>query len=900
MKQLLMQNDRVALVRVPRVLVEPGCVLVQTHYSLISTGTELAGIKAQLAASERSSMEKASDISSKAVQYLGKAINDPAKAAQRLRQIAASRVKKLSRFASKPIMVASERVTDVGWTSAGSGSLSLTNDGFIVESDDTAAGYQVVSRQLDLSSLNVSSMPNGESVQYVLRVSIKGEVRNSPYTLGLLNSDQTAWIGQLSIPVGNLDEELQFACMNSGSVYIVLANGGSGNGVAEFEEFQVSLEAAEDDGVPVSELDDVGWGIGYSLSGEVIAVGADVKGFQIGDRVACGGANQANHAEFVSVAQNLVVKVPKGVGMADAATATVGSIAMQGVRRARVQIGEVACVVGLGLIGMMVMQMLRAAGCKVIGLDLDDQRVARAQELGVTAAYSDFDACLRTITQLSEGHGADATLITAAAPNSNHTIVNNAMKTTRRRGKVVIVGDVGLHVERATFYRKEIDLLMSTSYGPGRYDASYEIFGNDYPYAYVRWTQNRNMSSYLDLVASGGVDVARLVDLVVPLDAATEAYETLAQSERPPMGVIIEYSPQADVQLHGQHTIDKRESTRINIRGARKQRGNKVGCALVGVGGFGVSMLVPQMDKRGDVFQLKAVCSRDPVRGGNFARERSIPALVTEFDAVLADEEIELVVIATRHHEHADQVVRALDAGKHVFVEKPLVLDWAQLDEVSRAYERSSGQILMVGFNRSVAPAIQAVKERFSERRSPLMINYRLNGGFIDADSWIQDRRGGGRNLGEACHMYDLFAEVVGAEVRGVAATSIGTQGNAYLSNDNFVATINFADGSLGNLLYTAAGSSEGLGKERIEVFGEGQAMVIEDFERCIHYPSNTLVWENSTPDKGHEKEFDLLADALLSGDTSKLIPFDRLVETTAVSLHVEDQLQGAQSRISL
>lgn len=897
-----MTGDRAFLARVPRPAVDPGALLVQTHFTLISTGTELAGLKAALAKDEEGAAGRVKELTNRASYYLGKAIQNPGKAAERLKQIAAARVRRLTEAAKSPPSAAPKVavLNDLGWQKAGAQSLEpVPGGGFRFKSDESPAGYQVITRRIAIRELEDGRPERSASVGEdtavakfegaAVIVSIRGTVIGGPFTLGMLNHDQSAWIGQITLEAGRVDEELQFDAGASEAVFIVIANGGFGGGSADFTEFSIKLREPQGDGLPASETGQIGWNVGYSACGEVIAVGDGVTGFQIGDFVACGGAGQANHAEFISVKRNLCVKVPEGVPAHLASTTTVGAIAMQGVRRADLRIGEVACVVGLGLIGLMTVQILKASGCVVVGLDLDPERAARAKELGADAGVTDADEAARLCLHLGGGFGADATIVTAAAKSD--AIINNAMKTTRRRGKVVIVGDIGMNIERPEFYKKEIDVLISTSYGPGRYDATYEIEGRDYPYAYVRWTQNRNMSSYLALIAQKKIDIEALIDEVVPVEESPKAYDSLARAKKPPLGVILAYEPQAKVSLDPS-AADRRDSPRVEIRGARKPRGEQIGYCLVGAGGFGVSMLVPQLDKRKDVFQLKAVCSRDPVRGGNFARQRGVQSLISDYDAVLTDPSIEMVVIATRHFEHADQVAKALRAGKHVFVEKPIALDWAGLDKVREAHAASQDRMLMVGFNRGFSPAAEAIRARIAGRKAPLIINYRLNGGYIAGDSWIQNEQGGGRNIGEACHMYDFFAAMSGARVEAVSAQGIGTTGTAYFVNDNFSASIRYADGSVGNLVYTANGPKTGLAKERIEVFCEGRAWVIDDFRKCTEYPSGEVIWEGET-DKGHAREMSLLADALANGSADAPISASRIFETTAVSLHIEDLLQG-------
>ena len=802
----------------------------------------------------------------------------------------------------KPDIVNIEKLD---WIKVSASEMKVEGGRLFVTSDSSEAGYQVMSRQIHISEIeseaNITKTNSAENDSldsealkndsHSVIVSLKGTVKGGNYTLGMLTGDQSSWIAQVSLEAGKVDEILQFDAVGQQSFYLILANGGSGGGIAEFEEFKVMLREPDGSGLPASEMNQTGWGVGYSAAGEVIAVGAGVKGLKVGDYVACGGAGQANHADFVSVKRNLVVSVPKGVAPHLAATTTVGSIAMQGVRRADMRLGETVCVIGLGLIGLMTVQMLKAAGCHVLGLDLDENRVELAKKLGADIATVNSAEFERLSLHMTGGHGADATIITAAGKTD--AIINGAMKTTRRRGKVVIVGDIGMNIERPVFYKKEIDLLMSTSYGPGRYDRTYEVDGRDYPYAFVRWTQNRNMQAYLDLVSRDQIDIDALITKIVPIEVAPTAYEALAKAKEQPIGVILAYQPEEKVNIETT-SIDRRESARIAVRGARKQRGEALGYCLVGAGGFGTSMLVPQMDKRKDAYSLKGVVSRDPVRAGNFSRMRQLELMATDIETVLQDPSVDLLVVATRHDDHANKVIKCLEAGKHVFVEKPLVLTWEELSRVQMAYnEREKNTVLMVGFNRRFAPATLVVKEKLADRTSPLVINYRLNGGYIPAESWIQDESGGGRNLGEACHMYDFFRSLTGAKPVSITATPIAPGKSAYFPTDNFSATIAYEDGSIGNLVYTANGTKQGLPKERVEIHCEGKSYLIDDYLDCVEYPSGDSLWSSKTHDKGHFKELSMLADELLAGSDQGPIPAEEIFETSAVALHIEDLLQG-------
>jgi predicted dehydrogenase len=398
------------------------------------------------------------------------------------------------------------------------------------------------------------------------------------------------------------------------------------------------------------------------------------------------------------------------------------------------------------------------------------------------------------------------------------------------------------------------------------------------------------MQAYLELVARGQLQFDPLVDRIVSVDEAPEAYRELADDRgEPPLGVLIRYAAHHDER----EEIDR---TRITLRGHRTPPQGPTKWALVGAGAFGTAMLVPQMQKRSDAFFLHAVVSRTAAQAGNFARARRVPVMTARLEDVLSDGAIGLIVIATRHHEHADQVIRSLDAGKHVFVEKPLALTWQELEAVVAAHERQqTPQVLMVGFNRRFSPALARVREITAGRRAPLVIQYRLNGGYIPLDHWVHGAQGGGRNVGEACHMYDVFRSLAGAPVTSVAAAAITPGALPYRRNDNFSATLTYADGSVATLTYTALGPKVGLGKERIEIFCDGEALIVDDFKSLVRASDHAVLWESREADKGHAQQMSLLADAIVTGAAAP-VPFEELVETSAVALQVEDLLAGRTS----
>ena len=865
MKQVLLNSAGALVARVPMPQVEIGGVLVRARYSLISVGTEIATLLPQ-PVQPQSAAARVQEAGMLARSYLGMAIREPRRAARRAAQIVAGRVR---RYLPEREASAAVAVGELRWNKAHATSLQAEGNRMRLVTDESEFLYQALTQAFDIPE------------QFGVAVELAGALRGGPICVGLLSGPNGAWIGNWILEPGRIDEKLVFDARGSRSAVLVVANAGARKPVElDLSAVRVQTCPAEA-GLPHSEMDQQGWGVGYSAVGEVVAVGEGVTDIAAGQWVACCGAGKANHAEYISVKRNMVCPVPRGCDPRWAATTTVGTIALQGVRRAQCQLGERVAVIGLGLIGQMTAQMLRAAGCLVIGLDLDTQRVERAKSLGMDHGAADADAFRQMVRDMTGGRGVDRTLITAAT--KSNALINLSMEVTRAKGTVVIVGDIGLAVERAQFYRKEIDLLMSTSYGAGRYDRRYEDDGIDYPFPYVRWTINRNMASYMELIATGRLNVEKLIDRIVPVGDAPLVYRELVDAPVKPLGVLFEYPEAAEEARPGS----------IALRGHRKAQQDVANYVLVGAGAFGISMLVPQMNRRRDRFFLRGVVSQDPVRGGNFARANNLEILATDLSAVLDDPSIQLVVIATRHDRHASQAIAALRAGKHVFVEKPLALTWAQLDEVVQTYSALPDKpLLMVGFNRRFSPAVQRLKKELEGRRSPLIINYRINGGYIPLDHWVQGREGGGRNLGEACHMYDVFRSLAGAPVASIQAAPIDPQGTAYLRSDNFCATLTYEDGSVGNLVYAALGPKTGLPKERIEVFCDGKAYIVDDFKALLQAGVEQPLWDSKEADKGHFEQLSRFGDAL-AGKAGVPIPFDEIIETSAVALHIEDLLFG-------
>lgn len=618
---------------------------------------------------------------------------------------------------------------------------------------------------------------------------------------------------------------------------------------------------------------------GYSAAGIVVEVGSEVDGFSLGDKVACAGAGIANHAEVIDVPVNLAVKLPVNLATDIASTVTLGAIAMQGVRRAQPMLGETFVVVGLGILGQLTCQFLQTNGCKVIGIDIDPNRIRLAIENGMHAGIDPSqENYIERVHKLTDGFGADGIIITAASESSR--IISDAMQACRKKGRVVLVGDVGLNLQRADFYKKELDFLISSSYGPGRYDPVYEEGGQDYPLPFVRWTENRNMEAYLHLLASNKVSLANFYHTPYPIERARDAYEALKGEGDTPLLVLLQY-PES-----------KSAFARKVVMNAAATATGKVRVALAGAGSFAQGMHLPNMYKLRDHYQLHAVMSRTGSNARSVATQYQAKYATTDYAEILADPEVDMVMIASRHNLHGQMTLDALRAGKSVFVEKPLALNETDLDAIEKFYvENPDGPLLLTGFNRRFAPAIEEARKLLESRTTPLIINYRMNAGFIPLDHWVHTEEGGGRNIGEACHIYDLFNALTGARVKNVHASAVQPASKQWARNDNFVATISYEDGSVCTLTYTAMGDKS-FPKEKMDIFTDGKVISMDDFKALTVFGGNHKGWSSQTADKGQFKEIELLAASLLQGEPWP-IPLEEQLQATRISFAVEQQLQG-------
>jgi predicted dehydrogenase/threonine dehydrogenase-like Zn-dependent dehydrogenase len=606
---------------------------------------------------------------------------------------------------------------------------------------------------------------------------------------------------------------------------------------------------------------DVAIPLGYSCAGVVLDVGPDAAdSFEIGQRVACAGAGQANHAEIVGVPKRLSVRIPDNVSFEDAAFVTIGAIALQGVRIAEVQLGESCVVIGLGLVGQLTVQLLKAAGCRVFGIDVAADKLELARSSGAD------EACLRSdpdltakVKAFTHGRGADAILIAAAASSSDPVQV--APSLARDRAVVVAVGMIGMDVPRNAYYEKELQLRLSRSYGPGRYDRTYEEDGVDYPLGYVRWTEQRNMEAFLDQVGMGRVHPSTLVTHRFPIAEAEGAYAIVTgQRAEPYLGILLEYPQAAPSQAPVSRRAEVRPPPALS-RGA-------VRLGVIGAGNFARSVLLPVLRKMPDV-QLRGVVTASAPSGHQTATRFGFAYAASDWHQVVDDPEVDAVLVATRHDLHASIATAALRAGKAVFLEKPMALSEGELQDLESAW-RESGRVLQVGFNRRFAPSFARLKEAFAGRPAPMVAMYRVNAGAVAASAWVVDPvEGGGRLLGEVCHMVDTLVDLVGSHVMNVFAQP-GTG-----SGDDVVLTLTFQDGSIGTIIY-ASGGDRSMSKEYLEVFCGGRAAVLDDFRGVRLYAGGSS--KNSggrfaRQDKGHSAELAAFIHAVQSGAPSPLDP---------------------------
>lgn len=617
--------------------------------------------------------------------------------------------------------------------------------------------------------------------------------------------------------------------------------------------------------------------MGYCNVGTVSEVGDGVIGFTVEERVASNG----KHAEVVSVPVNLCARVPKNVSDEEAAFTVIGAVALQGIRLVQPTLGEMVVVTGLGLIGLITVQLLRAQGCRVLGIDRDPQRIALARQFEAeTVDLSQGEEVLAKAMAVSRGRGADAVIITASTKSSDP--VHQAALMCRKRGRIVLVGVTGLELSRADFYEKELTFQVSCSYGPGRYDPSYEEGGQDYPVGFVRWTEQRNFEAVLDMLADGRLDVKPLISHRFSIDEAEKAYEVVGGLESS-LGIILEYS--GFELTPGSQTVTLVPQPRLL---SRRVQGEKASVSFLGAGNYATGILIPAFKATGA--RLRGVASKTGVSGLHAGRKYGFEETTTDVDRLFNDPESNTVVITTRHDNHAQFVLKALKAGKHVFVEKPLCLTLGELSRIeesllSLSTQSSSSPLLMVGFNRRFAPQVQKIKRLLGEISGPKSLVMTVNAGAIPADHWTQDKDvGGGRVIGESCHFIDLLRFLVGEPIAGWQKATMDS-----MTADTLSILLRFADGSLGVVHYFANGSKS-FPKERLEVFAAGRVLQLDNFCKLTSFGWPGLkkmnLWRQ---DKGQKACAAAFVNAIAEGKPAP-IPFEELVEVTRITLEVADQ----------
>ena len=632
---------------------------------------------------------------------------------------------------------------------------------------------------------------------------------------------------------------------------------------------------------------DTGSVIGYSLSGIIFAIGNRINDLKIGDRVACAGAGIANHAEYVDVPRNLIVKLPKDLGFREASTVALGSIAMQSVRRANLTFGEYVVIFGLGVIGQIALQIAKHAGGRVIGIDLDENRLRVGRENGAGFVLNPKDSdIVKQVYHFTDGLGADK-VIFAAATNSSEPL-HQAFRMTRKKGKVVLVGVSGMEMKREDLYQKELDFLISTSYGPGRYDDEYEVRGLDYPYAYVRWTENRNMQEYLKELAEGKISLKNLIEKVYPIEKVGEAYEELQRPARP-LIVLLEYDQNLPENLQ---TLCQRES-KVYVSPSISKKEGVINVGIIGAGHFATDMHLPNLSKLKSKYRVYAVMSKTPHKTKTVAEQYKAHYATCDIDELLNDKSIDLVLIATRHNLHGEYVLKALNAGKNVFVEKPLCIKEEDLKGIKEFYnsklkiQNSELPLLMVGFNRRFSKHAQEAKRHTVNRINPLFMHCRVNAGYIPLDQWVHGEEGGGRIIGEACHFIDLFTFFTECKVKEIYTSTLTPKTQSLSKDDNRVIVLNYEDGSVAALEYFATGSKE-FPKEYFEIHFDEKTIVIDDYKSIKGYGVKMKGHKGKIPEKGHLEEWVVLYD-VLQGKTDKWpIELWDLLQTTELTFAVD------------
>tara|TARA_B110000003_G_C16652238_1_gene534702 strand:- start:3385 stop:5532 length:2148 start_codon:yes stop_codon:yes gene_type:complete len=638
----------------------------------------------------------------------------------------------------------------------------------------------------------------------------------------------------------------------------------------------------------ISEIKDItnhSTPIGYSISGVVLSVGEGVNEFEAGDYVAAAGAGLANHAEYVNVPKNLVVKCPKGIDMKSASTVTLGAISMHGVRRSELSIGDYCAVFGTGILGLISIQILCKMGVRVIAVDVDDRRLEIAKKLGAEVIVnSSKQDPIKSAFIFTNNYGVDSVLFSANV--SSGEPLSQAFNMCKRKGKVVMLGKAKLDIDRKDIYKKELDLITSTSYGPGRYDDIYEKEGIDYPYSYVRWTEKRNLEEFLRLISVNDIVLNHLIEKEYPIDKAGEAFDDIQSNPIKPLIVLLNYNSNNSVEVLKNIKLNRK----IKLRDLKNNKKEIINVAIIGAGPFAKQVHIPNFKRLKSKFNLYALMSRNGFNTKNTAETYDFNYCTTSLDEILSDKKVDLVFITSNHKSHAKYVLEALKAGKNVFVEKPLAINKKELNEIKRFYDSSDKIIkpmLTVGFNRRFSDYTKKIKEITDTSNQPLFIHYRMNAGFKDPKSPIFQE--GGRIIGEACHIIDLMSYLTESKLKSISWESLNPNNRQFLKDDNKSIVLKYQNGSICTIHYFAVGSNL-LEKEYMEIHFENKTIIMNDYKSLYGLGIYFQKYETEKSEKGHIQELNILYDYLVGNQSNWPIDLDQLFETTEATFIISSE----------
>jgi predicted dehydrogenase/threonine dehydrogenase-like Zn-dependent dehydrogenase len=648
--------------------------------------------------------------------------------------------------------------------------------------------------------------------------------------------------------------------------------------------------------------------LGYSSAGIITALGENMPGYKVGQRVACAGGGYATHAEYICVPKNLITPIPDHVDFDSAAFATLGAIALHGFRLAETQLGDKIAIIGLGLLGLLTVGIAKAAGCQVFGVDLDPQRVALANKIGATAVERQYAE--NSINSFTKGNGFDSIFICADTSSSDPIELAGAI--ARDRAKIIAIGAVGLNIPRKIYYEKELSFINSRSYGPGRYDPKYEEAGMDYPIGYVRWTEGRNLGAVIELIADGAIDISQLVTHRFPISDAPSAYDLITgKTQEKFLGVLITYPDQEPSLTASYHEKQEVKSLQEMIKIPDINQPEEIRLGVLGAGNFATAMMLPAVRKIPDI-SLIGIASSSGMSAHYAAKKFGFQSAESDSQRIIEDERINTVAILTRHHNHKDQLLSALSHGKNVFCEKPLAINREDLNEIEEVFinnvmfEDSSKQkpnqknlkpYLTIGFNRRFAPLSIRLKSFLKMRSEPLIAHYRVNAGYIPLNHWLHDpNQGGGRIIGEGCHFIDYLTFLVGEPPLSVHAMALPD--NGYYKEDNLVMLFRFPDSSIGTVSYLANGDKS-FSKEMVEVFFGGNIAVLNDFRSLELIQDGKRKKYRSTlrQDKGHKAIWEAFSRSIIKA-TLPPIPYKDIFSVTRASIAAIESMRKEETVI--